>query len=89
MMVSLMDFRKMADANSSGLGIYIDMLSHGGINMWVTRNPDKTIVTVSYPDTEDAANSVDRYLGVLRSAFAAAIEEAIERPADQDFARSA
>lgn len=89
MMVSLMDFRKMDGANARGLGIYIDMLSHGGINMWVTRNPDKTIVTVSYPDTEDAADSVDRYLGVLRSAFAGAIEEAIERPADQDFARSA
>ncbi len=85
MMVSLMDFRKMDGANSNGLGIYIDMLSHGGINMWITRNPDKTIVTVSYPDTAEAADSVHRYLGVLRSAFA----DAIAIPADEDFARSA
>lgn len=85
MMVSLMDFRKMAGANASGLGIYIDMLSHGGINMWVTRNPDQTIVTVSYPDTEEGRDSVDRYLCVLRSAFA----DAIALPDDQDLARSA
>ena len=85
MMVSLMDFRKMAGAAASGLGIYIDMLSHGGINMWITRNPDKTIITVSYPDTEEAVDSVDRYLGVLRSAFA----DAIEFPEGQDLARSA
>ena len=73
MMVSLMDFRKTAGANASGLGIYIDMLSHGGINMWVTRNTDQTIVTVSYPDTAQARQSVEHYVGVLRSAFVGAI----------------
>ena len=74
MMVSLMDFRKTPAANASGLGIYIDMLSHGGINMWVTRNTDQTIVTVSYPDTAEALQSVEHYLGVLRSAFVRAID---------------
>jgi hypothetical protein len=92
MMVSLMDFRKTAAANASGLGIYIDMLSHGGINMWVTRNTDQTIVTVSHPDTAEALQSVERYLGVLRSAFVGAIglpAEWVDESADEDLARSA
>lgn len=69
MMVSLMDFRRVADAESNRLGIYIDELSHGGINMWVSRNPDQTIVTVSLPDTPEARHSVHHYVGVLRGAF--------------------
>ena len=35
----------------------------------VTRNPDQTIVTVSFPDTAHARHSVHLYLGVLRSVF--------------------
>lgn len=92
MMVSPMDFRKVAGAESNGFGIYIDMLSHGGINMWVTRNPDQTIVTVSYPDTDEAQKSVDQYLGVLRAAFVEAIEPSANWPGevdDEDLARSA
>ena len=92
MMVSLMDFRKTAAANASGLGIYIDMLSHGGINMWVTRNADQTIVTVSYPDTAEALQSVEHYLGVLRAAFVGAIDlpaDWVDQSADQGLARSA
>ncbi len=69
MMVSLMDFRRVADAEANRLGIYIDELSHGGINMWVSRNPDQTIVTVSLPDTPEARHSVHHYVGVLRSVF--------------------
>jgi hypothetical protein len=74
MMVSLMDFRKMAGANASRLGIYIDMLSHGTINMWVSRNADQTLLTVSYPDTPEARQSVSEYIGLLRSAFVRAID---------------
>jgi hypothetical protein len=33
----------------------------------------QTIVTVSYPDTAQARQSVEHYVGVLRSAFVGAI----------------
>lgn len=79
MMLSLMDFHKTPDANASGLGIYIDNLSHGDVNMWVTRNPDQTIVTVSFPDTAHARHSVHLYLGVLRSVFTTAAEPGLRR----------
>ena len=79
MMLSFMDFHKAADANASGLGIYIDNLSHGDVNMWVTRNPDQTIVTVSFPDTSHARHSVHLYLGVLRSVFAGAADPGMGR----------
>lgn len=92
MMVSLMDFRKMSGANASGLGIYIDMLSHGGINMWITRNADHTLVTVSHPDTVEARESVEDYLAVLRAAFIQAIDLPVDwadELADGDVVRSA
>jgi len=69
MMVSLFDFRKTHDANASRLGIYIDNLSRGDVNVWITRNVDQTIATVSFPDTPEARNSVHLYLGVLREVF--------------------
>ncbi len=92
MMVSLFDFRKLTDANANRLGIYIDDLNHGGINMWVTRNANNTIVTVSYPDTLESRHSVHEYLGALRTAFVgtAALNEAwADQLADQAFAHSA
>lgn len=69
MMVSLFDFRRLAEANANRLGLYIDDLNHGDLNMWVTRNADETIVMVSYPDTPEARHSVHLYLQVLRSVF--------------------
>ncbi|MEI7913605.1 MAG: condensation domain-containing protein [Mycobacteriaceae bacterium] len=69
MMVSLMDMRKLTDADASNMGIYIDNLNYGDVNMWVTRNADQTIVTVSFPDNAQARRSVHHYLGVLRAAF--------------------
>lgn len=69
MMVSLMDFRRVADAEANRLSIHIDDLSHGGINMWVSRNAHSTTVTVSLPDTAEARHSVHHYLGMLREAF--------------------
>ena len=74
MMVSLFDFRALADANANGLVLYIDDLSHGGVNMWITRNVDQTTVTVSFPDTPEARHSVHHYLGVLRAVFTDAAE---------------
>lgn len=92
MMVSLMDFRGMEDADASRLGIYLDNLSHGDINTWVIRHPDHTSVTVSFPDTQEARHSVHHYIGVLRSAFTDAAELTtgwIDELADQAFAHTA
>jgi hypothetical protein len=69
MMVSLFDFRRLAEANANRLGLYIDDLNHGDLNMWVTRNANETIAMVSYPDTAEARHSVHLYLQVLRSIF--------------------
>jgi hypothetical protein len=69
MMVSLMDFRALADAHANRLGIYLDNLSHGGINTWVIRHADQTTLTVSFPDTPEARQSVHHYAGVMRAAF--------------------
>ena len=89
-MVSLFDFRNQVDANANGLGIYIDDLSHGGVNVWFTRNADQTIVTVSYPDTAEGRHSVHHYIGVLRTAFADVVTSGwIEDAEDQAFAHSA
>jgi hypothetical protein len=60
--------------------------------MWVTRNANNTIVTVSYPDTVESRHSVHEYLGALRTAFVgtAALNEAwADELADQAFAHSA
>lgn len=92
MMVSLFDFRPLADANANRLGIFIDNLSHGGINMWIARNVDQTTVTVSFPDTQEARNSVHLYVGLLRRAFIQAVrltEEWIDEAAADAFAHSA
>ena len=69
MMVSLFDFRQLTDARANRLGLYIDDLSHGDVNMWVTRNADRTTVMVSFPDTPEARHSVHLYLQVLRRVF--------------------
>jgi hypothetical protein len=69
MMVSLFDFRSLADARANRLGLYIDDLSHGDLNMWVTRNAHQTTVMVCYPDTAEARHSVHLYLQVLRRIF--------------------
>ncbi len=92
MMVSLLDFRKLADADANRFGIYLDNLSHGGINAWIIRHADHTSVTVSFPDTAEGRHSVHHYIGVLRGAFADAAdptEDWADMFADQAFAHSA
>jgi len=92
MMVSLMDFRTMADADANRLGIYLDNLSLGSINTWIIRHADQTTVTVSFPETPEARQSVHHYVGVLRQTFADAAEPTEEwsgQFADQAFAHSA
>lgn len=72
MMVSLFDFRKLDPADSDNLGMFIDDLNHGGINIWVTRNRDATTVTISFPDTFDSRRSIHNYVAALRDAFISA-----------------
>lgn len=76
MMVSFMDFRKIPAATlfeQSNFGTYADSLSHGGINLWITRQSDKTTATISFPDNAIARKSVHRYLAALTQAFAYAL----------------
>jgi mycolipenoyl-CoA---2-(long-chain-fatty acyl)-trehalose mycolipenoyltransferase / long-chain-acyl-CoA---trehalose acyltransferase len=76
MMVSFVDFRKIPIAalfEQTHFGIYGDNLSHGGINMWINRQADKTTVTISFPDNAKARKSVHRYIAVLTQAFAGAV----------------
>lgn len=92
MMVSLMDFRSFADADSNRFGIYLDNLSHGGVNTWIIRHASHTTVTVSFPDTSEGRHSVHNYVGVLRTAFtdaAAVTTDWSDEAADQPFAHSA
>jgi hypothetical protein len=92
MMVSLMDFRNMPDADANRLGVYIDNLSEGGINIWIARHADQTTVTVSFPDTAEARHSVHLYLAVLRSVFAETAKPAVgwvNQSVDTPFAHSA
>jgi hypothetical protein len=77
MMLSFMDFRKIPVADlfeQSGFGTYADNLSHGGINLWINRQNDKTTATISFPDNANARKSVHRYLAALIQAFAYAVK---------------
>jgi len=77
MMVSFLDFRKIPVAalfEQTNFGTYGDNLSHGGINMWINRQADKTTVTISFPDNPKARKSVHHYIAVLTQAFARAVE---------------
>ena len=92
MMVSLMDFRGLVDAEADRFGIYLDNLSHGGINTWIIRHADQTTLTVSFPETPEARHSVHHYAGVLRGAFTDTVEfteDWVDGYADQAFAHSA
>ncbi|BBZ38261.1 condensation domain-containing protein [Mycobacterium conspicuum] len=77
MMVSFMDFRKIPAADlfeQANFGTYADNLSHGGINLWINRQKDKTTATISFPDNAQARKSVHRYLAALIQAFAYALK---------------
>lgn len=77
MMVSFMDLRKIPAAalfEQTNFGTYADDLSHGGINMWISRQGDKTTATISFPDNAQARESVHRYIAVLTQTFARAVK---------------
>jgi hypothetical protein len=81
MMVSFLDFRKIPVAalfEQTNFGTYGDNLSHGGINMWINRQADKTTVTISFPDNPKARKSVHRYIAVLTQMFARAVETTLD-----------
>jgi len=76
LMLSFMDVRKIPVADlfeQTNFGTYGDNLSHGGVNIWITRHVDKTTVTISFPDNAIARASVRRYIEVLRRAFTRAV----------------
>jgi hypothetical protein len=76
MMVSFLDFRKIPAATlfeQTNFGTYADSLSHGGINLWINRQTDKTTATISFPDNATARKSVHRYLAALTQAFTYAV----------------
>lgn len=76
MMLSFMDFRKIPAADlfeRTNWGTYADNLSHGGINLWINRQNDKTTATISFPDNAQARKSVHRYLAALTQAFSYAV----------------
>ncbi|WP_156688783.1 condensation domain-containing protein [Mycobacterium sp. Marseille-P9652] len=77
MMVSFMDFRKIPAFSlfeETNWGTYADNLSHGGINLWINRQTDKTTATISFPDNAEARKSVHRYLAALTQAFSYAVK---------------
>ncbi len=81
MMLSYQDFRKIPAAGrweDTRFGTFGDNISLGGINLWVNRHPDRTTVTVSFPDNPTARHSVHRYLAALSRAFAGAAEIAAD-----------
>jgi hypothetical protein len=78
LMVSFMDLRKIPLAavfDETNFGTYGDNLSHGGINIWITRHADRTTVTISFPDNPVARASVHRYIAALNEAFAGVVQQ--------------
>src|SRR5262249_10867678 len=76
-MVSFIDVRNIPVAElfeETNFGTYGDNLSHGGINIWITRHAEKTTVTISFPDNPIARKSVHRYIAAMKDAFARAAE---------------
>jgi hypothetical protein len=72
-----MDLRKIPLAavfDETNFGTYGDNLSHGGINIWITRHADRTTVTISFPDNPVARGSVHRYVAALKEAFARVVK---------------
>ena len=69
MMLSIFDFRKLSSAKTDNLGMFIDDLNHGEINVWVTLTADATFATFSFPRTPDSRRSVHHYVAALRDEF--------------------
>ena len=77
LMVSFLDLRKIPHGElfeEANFGVYGDNLSHGGINIWINRQAEKTTVTISFPDNPVAHASVHRYIAALNEAFARVVK---------------
>lgn len=57
-------------------GVYANRAASEEALIWVNRLPSETTLSVIYPDTEVAHESVARYIDTMRSMFAAIVEQA-------------
>ena len=72
-MVSFIDVRKLPGAqmfDHINGGVYGNRGSSEEVYMWVNRFPDYTVLTLLYPDTVTAAESIDRYVERFTEIFA-------------------
>jgi hypothetical protein len=80
-MVSFLDIRKIPVAallESTNFGTYGDNLSHGGINIWITRHAAKTTATISFPDNPVARASIHSYITALKKVFSGVVDSTPE-----------
>ncbi|MEV0292232.1 condensation domain-containing protein [Nocardia sp. NPDC050710] len=73
-MLSYVDARDFAGSEFFDIargGVYANRAAAEEVLMWINRLPSGTSLSVIYPDTPVAHESVDRYVRVLKSAFRA------------------
>lgn len=71
-MISYVDARELTGSEMFDLaecGVYANRAASEEVLMWINRLPSGTTLSVIYPDTPVAHESVDRYLGALRAVF--------------------
>jgi hypothetical protein len=61
----------------ANIGLYFDGRLSNPLCFWVVRLQDRTMVTVLYPGNPVARESIETYIGVVKSAFQQALEEKI------------
>ncbi|MBO0854963.1 MAG: acyltransferase [Nocardia sp.] len=59
-------------------GVYANRAASEEVLIWVNRLPSGTTLSVIYPDTEVAHDSVERYIASMRSVFASMLDTATE-----------
>ncbi|WP_288048488.1 hypothetical protein [Nocardia sp.] len=71
-MLSYVDAREFAGSEFFDVargGVYANRAAAEEVLMWINRFPTATSLSVIYPDTPVAHDSVDRYVNALRSVF--------------------
>jgi hypothetical protein len=61
----------------ANIGLYFDGRLSNPLCFWVVRLQDRTMVTVLYPGNPVARESIETYIGVVKSVFQQALEEKI------------
>lgn len=72
-MISYVDTRELSGSeylDMAECGVYANRAASEEVLMWINRFPDRTTVSVIYPDTPVAHESVDRYITALAAVFA-------------------